>query len=251
LAFEEDLSHEKREVVELRTAANLTDGPHVLTLVCGRGTVAIEGVRIDTDNRMVVRHEWLKVFPDTGTTTGEIDYINLTVDSRGLEPGLYSENVLFSSNGGNGIVEVSLEVKERTSGHLIDIYKYTKGDDCLLTSKTTSENPGLLRSYKNDGIVFKLFTKGTPGTTEFFGWYNFSKGNHFYSYDRNKHGRPLDGYVFEGAIGNIATIRLHDTKELYRWFNPYTKTYFYTTDLKEGVPFEKGYKYDGIAGYVR
>jgi len=61
----------------------------------------------------------------------------------------------------------------------------------------------------------------------------------------------MQGYILEGAIGNIATSRLTHTRELYRWYNPSSKHYFYTVDPKgEGIQ-KKGYQYDGIAGYVR
>jgi len=57
--------------------------------------------------------------------------------------------------------------------------------------------------------------------------------------------------VFDGTIGNIATVKLPLTRDLYRWFNPDTGAYFYTTDTKGENHEKMGYKYDGVAGYVR
>jgi len=107
-----------------------------------------------------------------------------------------------------------------------------------------------VKGYRHTGIAFRLFSPGTPGTTDFFRWFNPSKGDHFYSYDP-KGGKPLPGYLFEGSIGNIGTSRLTGTRELYRWFNPTTNGHFYTTEQGgEGIT-KKGYRFDGIAGFVR
>ena len=35
--------------------------------------------------------------------------------------------------------------------------------------------------------------------------------------------KRLDGYIYEGNIGNIATSRMTNTRELYRWHNPTTE----------------------------
>ncbi|MEA3486196.1 MAG: hypothetical protein U9R20_00895, partial [Thermodesulfobacteriota bacterium] len=61
----------------------------------------------------------------------------------------------------------------------------------------------------------------------------------------------LKGYIFDGSIGNIATLKLPHTRDLYRWFNPETRAYFYTTDPKGESREKMGYIYDGVAGYVR
>jgi hypothetical protein len=106
-------------------------------------------------------------------------------------------------------------------------------------------------AYRKEGIAFRLFAPGTPGTTEFYRWYSTKKDDHYYSYDLNGGAKSIKGYVFEGSIGNIGTSKLTNTRELYRWYNPATGRHFYTTDQKGDNFAEKGYKFDGIAGYVR
>jgi hypothetical protein len=242
---------QNRERSEFVVAKNLQEGPHILNLECSKGNVVIEGMRIYDDNLMDGEEGWIRIYPGLGRTSREIDYVNVTINTENMKPGCYSENILFASNGGNEYVEVSLEVSDRNSRNIIDIYSYVKGLDLLFTAHPESEDSFLLQGYENKGVAFKLFSKGTHGTTEFYRWYNSEKGYHFYSYDRQGGGVSLTGYQFEGSIGNIATSRLKMTKELYRWFNPATGAHFYSTDLKWGGETNNRYKYDGIAGYVR
>ncbi len=246
-----DCASDREMRVEFPVAENLSEGePHVLVLAAREGNVRIEGVRISVAELMKSRKNWIRIFPEKGITRNETDYINVMIDTTGLSPGLYSENILFYSKEGVEIVEVSLDVTSDRPSELIDIYRYTKGADSLL-SPDEERGTLSLEGYKKRGPVFKLFHKGTPGTMEFFQWHNFSKSTHFYSYSRSGGNRSLKGYVFDGSIGNIATLKLPNTKDLYRWFNPETRAYFYTTDPK-GEDCEKmGYKYDGVAGYVR
>jgi hypothetical protein len=242
---------QNRERAEFVVAESLQEGPHILNLECSKGNVVIEGMRVYDDNLIDGEEGWIRIYPGLGRTSRETDYVNVIINTENMKPGRYSENILFTSNGGNEYVEVSLEVSDRNSANIIDIYSYAKGLDLLLTAHPESENSFLLQGYENKGVAFKLFRKGTHGTTEFYRWYNSEKGDHFYSYDRQGGGVSLAGYQFEGSIGNIATSRLKMTKELYRWFNPATGVHFYSTDLKWGGETNNRYKYDGIAGYVR
>jgi len=246
-----DCNSEKRERAEFTVAEDLKKGPHILNLVCSGGNVVIEGMRIYGDDLMKGRKNWIKIYPGNGTTTRETDYANVIINTENLKSGNYGENIIFSSNGGNEIVEVSFKISESKSPNIINIYRYMKGLDCLFTASPESESPDILQSYKNGKIAFRLFRRGTRGTTEFYRWYNPSNMTHFYSYDRNGGGKSLNGYIFEGSIGNIATSRLSKTRELYRWYKPATGTYSYSTNLKGENYTDNGYKYDGIAGYVR
>jgi len=243
--------NQNRERAEFVVAEDIQEGSHILNLECSKGNVVIEGMRIYDDNLMKGEEGWIRIYPGLGRTSREIDYVNVTINTENMKPGRYSENIFFASNGGTEYAEVSLEVSDRNSSNYIDIYSYAKGLDLLFTSHPESEDSFLLQGYENKGIAFKLFRKGTHGTTEFYRWYNSEKGDHFYSYDRQGGGVSLRGYQFEGSIGNIATSRLKMTKELYRWFNPATGTHFYSNDLKWGGETNDRYKYDGIAGYVR
>jgi hypothetical protein len=251
LRNEIDCYSEKNERTESLVVEGLEDGPHVLKLVSEEGRVLIEGVRVYSTNIIKGNYDWIEIFPDIGTTTSETDYVNVMINSRGLKPGNYSENILFTSNGGTEIVEVTLHVSEDKASEIIDIYRYLRGSDYLFTRDSQLEGLDALKGYKKQGIAFRLFNKDTPGTTEFFRWYNSSKKSHFYSVDREGKGKLLTGYVLEESIGNIATTKLSRTKELYRWFNLSSGGYFYTTDPKGEGYSRRGYKYDGIAGYVR
>jgi hypothetical protein len=247
-----DCTSENRERFEFIAAEDLDEGEHTLTLAGRKGSVTIEGARIYSDKITAKgKKGWISIFPDRGTTTNETDYINVMTDTKDLLPGVYCENILFYSDEGGGIVEVSLELKGDILSELINIYKYLKGPNSAFAPKDSFSDQDLLKDYEEAGIAFRLFRKGMPGTREFFWWYNPLKRDYYYSSDRSGGDKSLRGYVFGGSIGNIATIRMQDTKELYRWYNPDRGTHFYTTDLKGEGRKKKGYRYDGIAGYVR
>ena len=248
----DDCYAEQKESVEFPIADGLPDGPHILTLVNSDGRVTIEGVKIYKRNIMKGTPGWIKVLPNTGMTTRETDYVNIVINAQQLNPGYYSENIAISSDGGEAVVEVSLEVSVDNVPRILDVYRYAKGFHYLYTTNPKAETERLrVGGYKKQGIAFRLFSRGTPGTTEFYRWYNLQKEDYFYSYERSGGGKSLKGYSFEGTIGNIATSRLTNTRELYRWFNPSTGCHFYTTDPKGGGGTKKGYGFEGIAGYVR
>ena len=249
-----DCASEKRERIEFPVAETLADGePHLLVLAVRGGTVEVEGVRVYTAGLVEGRKGWIRISPEKGTTTNEVDYINVTASSADLSPGSYSENILFYSGEEVEIVEVSLDIKDDNLPELINIYRYTKETDTLL-SLDVARGDFPLERYRKGELAFSLFRKDTPGTTEFFQWHNPSRRTHFYSYNPQPVGsgkHSLKGYVFDGAIGNIATLKLPHTRDLYRWFNPETGAYFYTTDTKGENREKMGYIYDGVAGYVR
>jgi hypothetical protein len=245
-----DLNARTRERGTFPVADSLENGTHVLDIVSRVGRTVIEGVRILGETLTRGKKGWIRIYPDNGTTTKEKDFINVAVNAKNLAPGLYQETVLFSSNGGNAAADISLEVSGAPVSPRIDILLYRRGFDCLFTPGPGEESllPG---DYEYRGVAFQLFRKGTPGTTEFYRWFNPGKGTHFYSHRKEREGVDLEDYVFQGAIGNIATSRLSGTRELYRWVDPGKGAYFYSTDLKEERTIGKEYRYDGIAGYVR
>jgi hypothetical protein len=242
---------DRRERVEVLIADALSDAPHLLSIVNGAGKVTLEGVRVFGKPLQKGPRGWISVFPDSGFTTRETDYINVALNTRQLAPGNYGDHVLFLTNGGEADVEVFLEVAAETTPRFLDVHRYLAGSDYLYTTTPQVEATRIqVKGYRHTGIAFRLFAPGTPGTTDFFRWFNPLKGDHFYSYDP-KGGKPLPGYLFEGSIGNIGTSRLTGTRELYRWFNPTTNGHFYTTEQGgEGIT-KKGYRFDGIAGFVR
>ncbi|PKN76367.1 MAG: hypothetical protein CVU52_05080 [Deltaproteobacteria bacterium HGW-Deltaproteobacteria-10] len=252
LINEHDWFVDQKEKSELLVAEGLVDSPHVVTLVNKDGRLDIEGVRILGKDVMRGPAGWINVFPYSGSTTLETEYININLNAAQLAPGFYGDNIVFNSNGGEGVVEVFAEVVPDKLTKVIDVYRYSKGLDFLFTANPQVETQRLSQNaYVKDGIAFRLFVPDTPGTTNLYRWYNPVKKDHFYHYDPKGGGKQLQGYVFEGSIGNIATSRMTNTKELYRWFNPTTGHHFYTTDPKGEKVVKKGYRFDGIAGYVR
>ncbi|MGV8079991.1 MAG: hypothetical protein AB2L22_08020 [Syntrophales bacterium] len=242
----------ERESAETFLAQDLPDGSHTLTLVSTKGRVVLQGVRIE--GRPVQRGPsgWISAFPGSGRTLRETDYIHVVVNTQHLAPGWYADQILFTSNGGNKLMEISLEVTTENISRLLDAYRYVRGTDYFLTTNPQAEQAHLQAGgYVKEGIAFRLFSPGAPGTTSFYRWYNPRKGDRFYGYDLQGGGKNLQGYVLEGSIGNIATFRLSQSRELYRWYHPSRGVHFFTTDpAGEGMQ-NKGYRFDGIAGYVR
>jgi hypothetical protein len=252
LMNEYDWFADQKENSELLIAENLADGPHVLTFVNKEGHLNIEGVKILGKDVLRGPSGWITIYPISGSTTLETEYINVALNTAQLSPGYYSDNVFFNSNGGDGIVEVFVEVIPDKLTKTIDVFRYSKGLDYLFTANPQAETRKLSQnSYVREGIAFRLFVPETPGTTSFYRWYNPQKQDHFYHYDPKGGGKQLQGYIFEGPIGNIATSRMTNTRELYRWFNPVTAHYFFTTDSRGEKVEKKGYRFDGIAGYVK
>ncbi|HVO67386.1 MAG TPA: hypothetical protein VMT12_12995 [Syntrophales bacterium] len=250
-SIDPDCRNEQKAKAECLIAEGLPYGSHILTIINKGGSVIIEGVRIYGREMKKGLPGWISVFPLSGTTTKEIDYVNVNINTKNLESGYYGENIIFNSNGGKVIAEVSVEVSAGIAPRIIDVYRFVSGYDYLYTANPQAE-PSLLntKGYKKQGIAYRLFSSGTPGTTPFHRWYNAARKDHFYSSDTHGEGKSLKGYVYEGAVGNIATSRLTNTRELYRWYNPSTGCHFYSTDLNESI-IKKGYRFDGIAGYVR
>ena len=243
---------ERKEKSEIIIAENLPDAPHLLTIVHGGGRVVVEGIRLFGKPILKSPRGSISVFPGSGMTTRETDYVTIVLRTQQLTPGIYAEHVYFTSNGGEAVIEVVVEIAAETQPRSLDVYRYLSGSDYLYTTNPLGESFRLqLKGYRNLGIVFRLFKPGTAGTTEFFRWFNPVLGDHYYSSEQGGGANELTGYLFEGSIGNIATFRLSGTKELYRWYNPSSGRHFYTTDQGGEGLGKKGYRYDGIVGYVR
>ncbi len=252
LINEHDWFADQKEKGELLVAEGLVDTSHAVTLVNKDGHLDIEGVKVLGKDIVRGPPGWINIYPYSGATTLETEYINVNLNAASLAPGFYGDNIVFHSNGGEGIVEVFVEVVPDKLTKVIDVFRYSQGFDFLFTANPQAETKRLSQNaYVKDGIAFRLFVPDTPGTTNFYRWYNPLKKDHFYHYDPKGGGKQLQGYLFEGAIGNIATSRMTNTKELYRWYNSTTGHYFYTTDSKGEKAVKKGYRFDGIAGYVR
>lgn len=242
----------KEKKGELLIAEDIAEGPHVLTIVSKDSRLVFEGVKILGKNISRVPAGKTIIVPISGTILTQTNYLRVTFNSSGLAPGYYSDNIIFTANGGEEAVELFAEVIPETAGKDIDIYRYSRGDDYLFTSFPSQDTAQFGRkNYTKDGIAFRLFASGTPGTTPFYRWYNAQKRDHFYHHDQAGGGKNIQGYTFEGSIGNIGTSKLTNTRELYRWYNASSGSYLYITDSRAGGIRSKGYSFDGIAGYVK
>jgi hypothetical protein len=243
---------ERRERVEISLVEDQPDTPHILTIVSDGGRVIIEGIRVFGKPLLKGPPGWISIIPDSGMTTRETDYVNIILNTPKLTPGIYGEMIHVTSNGGDANVEVYIEVAAETQTRVLDVYRYLAGFDYLYTTNPQAEASRLqVQGYRNIGIAFRLFAPGTPGTTDFFRWFNPVKADHFYSSDPSGGGKPMTGYLLEGSIGNIGTFRLTGTRELYRWYHPGSGRHFYTIDQAGEGLGKKGYRFDGIAGFVR
>jgi len=252
-AIEPSCREGQKETKECLVAEGLPYGQHILSITNKGSHVVVEGVRIHSRDVKKGTTGLISIFPDSGDTTREIDYVNIMANTKQLSPGFYDENISFASNGGKAILEVSLEISaDNKMTRVVDVYRYAAGSDYLYTANPEAEaNIIHTKAYKKQGIAYRLFIQGASGTTPFHRWYSAERNDHFYSYDLHDEGKSLKGYVYEGVIGNIATSRLTNTRELYRWHNPSTGRHFYSTDPNGEAISKKGYRFDGIAGYVK
>lgn len=237
---------------ELLIADNLEFGHHTVVITGKDSPFILEGVKILGHDASFFPERALRIFPNSGATTRQTNYLTVSFNPANMTSGYYIGDIVFKTNGGDATVEVFAEVLPDTSTRFVDVYRYFNGEDYLYTADPEAEMKRLVQNnYVKEGIAFRLFVDNTPGTTRFFRWYHPHRKSHFYHHDQSGGGKDLRGYIFEGAIGNIATSRLTHTRELYRWYNMRTGRYFYTTDIKGGKINRKIYRFEGIAGYVR
>ncbi len=242
----------KKEKGELMLAEGLADGPHILTVVNKEGNLKLEGMKISGKDVIRGPSGWMTVLPNSGTTTSQTNYLNVTLNTGQMTPGYYGDNIVFRTNGGDENVEVYVEVIQDNISSIIDVYRYSMGMDYLFTANPQMETKRFNQNaYVKEGIAFRLFVPETPGTRSFYRWYNPHKKDHFYHYDSRGGGQNLQGYVFEGTIGNIATSKMTNTRELYRWVNTSSGNHFYSTDPKGENVVKSRYRFEGIAGYVK
>ncbi len=230
----------------------LSDTQHTLTVISRDAQFIMEGVKTFGRESSRFPAGAVRVFPRSGITTRETDYLTISIDTRNLNPGLYLEYLELSSNSGQETVLMYCDVFSTGGTKLLDVYRYVKDREYLFTTNLQADGKKIfVNGYANQGIAFQLFPPGAPGTTEFFRWYNPHKADYFYSYQRQGGSKLLSGYIFEGAIGNIATSRIAGARPLHRWLNKKTGRYFFTVDPKGEDINKHGYSYDGIAGFVR
>ena len=237
---------------ELFVTDKLNFGAHVLDIKSKDTPLVLEGVRTLGVATSFFPEGSIKIFPNSGATTRQSNYLTVSFNPGSMSPGYYADEILFATNGGDVMVEAFVEILPENITKVIDIYRYYNGNDYLYTADPVSDTQLIVQNrYIKEGIAFRLFKAETPGTKTFYRWYNPQTRSHFYHYLPTGGGKDLRGYISEGAIGNIATSKLTNTRELYRWYNATTGRYFYSTDAQGGKLNKKVYKFDGIAGYVR
>lgn len=228
----------------------LTEGLHSLQVQIVEGAAILEGVFIRDARVVTPPPAWARLTPLSGTTTKETDFVTVRVNLSELKPGIYTDYIMVTSNGGMAYIPVSLHLTGEQAPKVVSVYRYVRDDDQLFSSQPDKEDARYLGAYQRSGIAFRLFSPGTAGTVELVRWYNPSIGDHYYSPERSGGRKSLAGYLFEGPIGNIATIRLPSTRELYRWYNPSTGRHFFTTDKAGEGMGRKGYRFEEIVGFV-
>lgn len=92
--------------------------PTVLRFAATQGSPdpPLQNLTINNAGNSVLRWQvtsnqpWLAVFPDTGSTTQEADQIGVRVTTATLTAGTYEGSLRISSNGGEAVVTIALEV---------------------------------------------------------------------------------------------------------------------------------------------
>ncbi|MGE5855296.1 MAG: hypothetical protein ACM34C_01935 [Syntrophaceae bacterium] len=231
-------------------AGDLPEGPHSLHLQVGLGEVILEGFSVTDSRAAAPPSSWVRLTPLSGTTARETDFVTVRMNLSEFKPGIYTDHVTITPNGGTARIPISLNVTGEPASKILPVYRYTRGDDILFTTQPDREDPRYIGAYQRAGLAFRLYGPQTAGTVELYRWYNPTIGDHYYAAERSGGRKNLAGYLFEGAIGNIATIRLPGTKELYRWFNPATNRHFFTTDAAGEGQGKRGYRFEGTVGFV-
>ncbi len=162
------LKNLKEKQGELTVAEGLVDGPHVLTIVSNDSRLVFEGVMILGKNISRMPAGRITIVPNSGTITSQTNYLNVTLNAGQMAPGYYGDNIIFNANGGDGMVEVFVEVIPDSAPRAIDIFRYSKGLDYLFTANPQAETEKISRNgYIKEGIAFRLFAAGNTGDNGF------------------------------------------------------------------------------------
>jgi len=235
---------------EASVAQGLPEGPHSLLLQVSEGSVILEGITAMDSRATTPPAAWVRLTPLSGTTTRETDFVSVRMSLADLKPGVYTDQVTITSNGGTVRVPVSFVITGEAAPKHVAVWRYVRGEDILFTARPEKEDPRYIGAYRREGLAFRLYGPGTAGTAELHRWYNPAIGDHYYSPERGGGRKNLKGYVYGGTIGNIATIRLPGTRELYRWIHPGTGRHFFTTDPAGEGMGARGYRFEGTVGFV-
>jgi len=237
------------ESTEIVTLNVLEEGPHKLVLSQKEGKLFLEGFKVLGSETVQPAH-WLKVVPESGTTTSETDFVNVTINTAGLPPGIYVDEIDITSNYGRASVDISANVTVSSVPQILRIFRFTRGRDILYSCNPAAESPRKTAGYAGKAYAFSLFREDTPGTRPLYRWYSRANANHYYTTSQGGD-KSTSGYVLEGPIGNIATTRLPGTRELYHWYSQASGIHTYTLDPRGENLSKAKFVYQGIVGYVK
>ncbi|MEM1514019.1 MAG: Ig-like domain-containing protein, partial [Candidatus Thermoplasmatota archaeon] len=153
---------------------------------------------------------WLSLNITSGSSSGEHDYIKLTINTTGLIAGNYSCNISINSNGGNATIRVNLTVIEQDniSPSIIDVVATPPLQDagknvtisCIVTDNVNVSDVFLNITYPNLTYEnFSIFGNRTGNT--FFCNRTYSMiGNYsffIYAIDSSNNSAKSSSYNFE------------------------------------------------------
>ena len=151
--------------LENRNIFALEFGSHTLTITNKYEGLVVEGVKILGLNTAFFPAQSIKIFPASGATTLQTNYLTVLFNTGQAFPGFYEDYLVFKTNNGEAIVEMYAEVLPDVTSAIIDVYRYYNGNDYLFTSNPQAEINRLYQNkYTKEGIAFRLFQPGTPGT---------------------------------------------------------------------------------------
>ena len=78
----------------------LVEGPHSLQVHLVEGAVILEGLFVADSRAAVPPSAWVRLTPLSGTTTRETDFVTIRMNLSELKPGVYTDYIVVTSNGG-------------------------------------------------------------------------------------------------------------------------------------------------------
>ncbi len=127
----------------------------------------------------------------------------------------------------------------------VAVYRWYHGNNWHFYTSNAQERPG---GWSEEGIKFRLFRDGTPGTQVLYR-IRRNDGGHFYtSNPAEVDAVKARGWVVEGSTGSTGIGQLPGTVPLHRFHKPQNGRHFYTIDKGEGD--RAGFQYEGVIGYV-
>ena len=97
---------------------------------------------------------WIDVNPTSGTSTGESDLINVDIDTTGLSDGAHNCDLLITSNGGNGVSTITVNVIAQVVNNPIASFTFNPSNptisDLVTFTDESSDSDGSIVSWSWD-----------------------------------------------------------------------------------------------------